>query len=493
LFTQCPKCETTYRVSSDDLSDAHGEVECGNCSQRFDALARLSESLPMPVFAPPTRESDYPATAGSEEESQQDQAFQEQDQEQLPDEQVEEVGDADAEGMNEERAEHEGDEHGDEDQTNRDEHESDERGDEDHTNRAEHDGDEHGAEDHTDRTEHEIGDEDQLEHEGDAHEDGRTDDLADDDWDDNVTDQSGADENANDLYDHADSGIHGAEEFEDQRDPTIDKHPDAGEHIGEPLNEDPGNGDAVDNEGETEADQMTDIDPSETVDLGEYDWQHTTVVQPQKPPPMEVRFEDDPEAGLDVEVPADPDAAVVDDDALVPSELTPAASVTSKSWLRWAVIGVLLVCLFAWIHQTRGMLARNALLRPALSVFYAAIGIDLQPTWDISGFAILSSTASEERGGRLVVTATYTNIAEFPQPYPTLRVILEDRWGEPLDVRYFEPREYLAGFVAGRPMGAGESATGEASIPTTGPSAVGFSVDVCLTAAEGDIRCASDL
>lgn len=465
MFTQCPKCETTYRVSSDDLSEAHGEVECGNCSQRFDALARLSESLPMPVFAPPTGESHYPAEAGSEQESQQ-----EQDQEQLPDEPAEEAGNADAEGADEVRTEDESDAHADDNDTDRTEHESDERGDEDHTDRAEHESDERG-------------DEDPI-----AHEDGRKDDLADKDWNAEVADQSDGNEG-----DHAESGIRGAGEFEDQRDQTIDEYPDDGDNIDDPLNEDPGNDDEVANEEESEEDQRADFDPSETVDLGEYDWQHTTVVQPQKPPPMDVRFEDDPEAGLGVEVPADPDAAVVDDNVLVPSELTPAAKGTSKGWLRWAVIGVLLVCLFAWIHQTRGMLARNALLRPALSGFYAAIGIDLQPTWDISGFAILSSTASEERGGRLVVTATYTNIAEFPQPYPMLRVILEDRWGEPLDVRYFEPAEYLTGFVAGRPMGVGESATGEATIPSTGPSAVGFSVDVCLAPAEGDIRCASDL
>ena len=121
------------------------------------------------------------------------------------------------------------------------------------------------------------------------------------------------------------------------------------------------------------------------------------------------------------------------------------------------------------------------------------IGVDLTPAWDIAQFAILSSTASENRRGDLVVSATYTNMADFPQPYPTLRVVLEDRWGEALDVHYFEPNEYLVGFVAGRAMRGGESATGEVTIPSTGANAVGFNVDVCLNPEAADIQCATDL
>ena len=255
-------------------------------------------------------------------------------------------------------------------------------------------------------------------------------------------------------------------------------------------------------ESEEHADENIDYDPSETVDLGEYDWQHTTVVQPQKPPPMEVRIQEADGAGIshDSGVPgsipdylAEKNSETGVDENPAPSELTASKAAGQGGWLRWAILGALIVILLVWVHQARGMLARNSLLRPALTGFYSAIGIDLKPVWDIAQYAILSSTASEARGGDLVVTVTYTNLAEFPQPYPTLKVVLEDRWGESLDVRYFEPNEYLAGFVAARAMRAGESATGETAIPSTGANAVGFSIDVCLTPETGDITCASDL
>jgi hypothetical protein len=251
-----------------------------------------------------------------------------------------------------------------------------------------------------------------------------------------------------------------------------------------------------------DADENIDYDPSETVDLGEYDWQHTTVIQPQKPPPMKVQMQEVDDAGDSDDstepggIPdylAEKDSETGVDDNSAPSELTATKSAGREGWLRWVILGALVVILVVWVHQSRVMLARNSILRPALIGFYSAIGIDLKPAWDISQFAIQSSTASEARGGNLVVTVTYTNLADFPQPYPTLKVVLEDRWGESLDVHYFEPKEYLSGFVAGRAMRGGESATGDIEIPSAGANAVGFNVDVCLKTEADDIQCASDL
>jgi predicted Zn finger-like uncharacterized protein len=43
VYTQCPKCETVFKLSAEVLRAAAGQVRCGRCGEVFSALARLSE------------------------------------------------------------------------------------------------------------------------------------------------------------------------------------------------------------------------------------------------------------------------------------------------------------------------------------------------------------------------------------------------------------------------------------------------------------------
>jgi predicted Zn finger-like uncharacterized protein len=43
VFTQCPKCETVFRLSAGALRAAGGQVRCGRCGNVFNALERLAE------------------------------------------------------------------------------------------------------------------------------------------------------------------------------------------------------------------------------------------------------------------------------------------------------------------------------------------------------------------------------------------------------------------------------------------------------------------
>ena len=43
VLTQCPNCQTTFRITSEILRVAHGQVRCGRCHTQFDALERLIE------------------------------------------------------------------------------------------------------------------------------------------------------------------------------------------------------------------------------------------------------------------------------------------------------------------------------------------------------------------------------------------------------------------------------------------------------------------
>ena len=43
LFTRCPDCDTTFRVTDDALAKANGQVRCGRCASVFNAYAELTE------------------------------------------------------------------------------------------------------------------------------------------------------------------------------------------------------------------------------------------------------------------------------------------------------------------------------------------------------------------------------------------------------------------------------------------------------------------
>ncbi|MFI4891008.1 MAG: DUF3426 domain-containing protein [Steroidobacterales bacterium] len=47
MFTQCPQCETVFRLSADVLGAAGGQVRCGRCGEVFDSLQRLAEEPRM--------------------------------------------------------------------------------------------------------------------------------------------------------------------------------------------------------------------------------------------------------------------------------------------------------------------------------------------------------------------------------------------------------------------------------------------------------------
>ncbi|AHI29830.1 DUF3426 domain-containing protein [Marinobacter similis] len=65
LQTQCPKCETRFRVTDEQLGIAKGKVRCGNCLSVFNAIEHQvmprSSSKPAPVQTEPEASGDYRA------------------------------------------------------------------------------------------------------------------------------------------------------------------------------------------------------------------------------------------------------------------------------------------------------------------------------------------------------------------------------------------------------------------------------------------------
>ncbi|MGQ0384326.1 MAG: zinc-ribbon and DUF3426 domain-containing protein [Gammaproteobacteria bacterium] len=166
--------------------------------------------------------------------------------------------------------------------------------------------------------------------------------------------------------------------------------------------------------------------------------------------------------------------------------------------LRWpwiAAAAVLLLTLAAqWVHGTRESLVRRPGIGPLLAQAYELFGRPLTSPTDLTAFELRQWGAANDPGqqGRLLLRASIVNRADFAQPYPLLRLALQDRFGTTLFTRDIEPADYLPGATASHLLGPGERADAEIRIVDPGQDAVGFEMDVCLPA-DGGVRCASQI
>lgn len=57
MYTECPSCNTVFKISSGQLRAAAGKVRCGHCGTVFNALATLVDQLPSEAPPAPTLSS----------------------------------------------------------------------------------------------------------------------------------------------------------------------------------------------------------------------------------------------------------------------------------------------------------------------------------------------------------------------------------------------------------------------------------------------------
>ena len=155
---------------------------------------------------------------------------------------------------------------------------------------------------------------------------------------------------------------------------------------------------------------------------------------------------------------------------------------------------VLALALLAQVaHQYRQQLVRHPQVGPLLRAAYDSLGLPLSPNWDVGAFELRQWGNDELPGatGRLTVRASLTNRASFAQPHPLLRLEFDDRYGEALASRDFQPSEYLRNSEdASRLLEPGASADVELVIVDPGKDAVGYQLDACLPESSKVLRCA---
>ena len=145
-------------------------------------------------------------------------------------------------------------------------------------------------------------------------------------------------------------------------------------------------------------------------------------------------------------------------------------------------------------HHYRQDLARDTNLGPVVRDLYARLGRPLAPQWDLAAFELRqwgAGDAAPAGEGAMTVRASLRNGAAFAQPLPLLRLELEDRFGDTVARRDFEPAEYLDDAAqASRLLAPGAQAGAALDVVAAGPDAVGYRLDVCLRDEIGAVRCA---
>jgi predicted Zn finger-like uncharacterized protein len=158
-------------------------------------------------------------------------------------------------------------------------------------------------------------------------------------------------------------------------------------------------------------------------------------------------------------------------------------------------LGIALFALSAaavqWVHAERQTLVLHPVLGPRLTEVYRLFGIDLHPDWDPELLRVerTEMVSHPSIPGALYLSGVLSNEAPYALPLPTLRLRMDNRWGDVVAAREFRPADYLASprdpearFASGERVALG------IQIVDPDPEAVGFRVQVCLPA-DGGERC----
>jgi predicted Zn finger-like uncharacterized protein len=157
-----------------------------------------------------------------------------------------------------------------------------------------------------------------------------------------------------------------------------------------------------------------------------------------------------------------------------------------------AVLAFLL--LLQVIHSQRDALVESPALGPAVARVYAFLGLSVMAPTDLSAYELRQWGAASDpsEANRLILRASIVNRATYAQPFPLLRLTLQDRFGGTLRQGDIQPADYLPGAGVGGLLGPGERADALIRIVDPGSEAVGFELDICLPA-KGGVRCANQI
>jgi predicted Zn finger-like uncharacterized protein len=165
---------------------------------------------------------------------------------------------------------------------------------------------------------------------------------------------------------------------------------------------------------------------------------------------------------------------------------------------RWpwvaGVAALALLFVLQVLHSERNDLVRNPTWGAAVARTYAFLGLSVLAPTDLSAYELrqLGAASDPTEANRLMLRASIVNRASYAQPFPFLRLSLQDRFGGTLGTLDVAPADYLPGAGGTGLLEPGQRADALIRIVDPGAEAVGFELDVCLPA-QGGVRCANAL
>jgi predicted Zn finger-like uncharacterized protein len=106
---------------------------------------------------------------------------------------------------------------------------------------------------------------------------------------------------------------------------------------------------------------------------------------------------------------------------------------------------------------------------------------------------VAAAEPSGDESGTMKITARIRNNGPAAQPYPNIQLQLKDRWDQTVGSRVFSPSEYLpVDHIVSGLMAAGTTIPAELDLLDRIEEAYGFELDVCLDAPSGGIACVAD-
>lgn len=180
------------------------------------------------------------------------------------------------------------------------------------------------------------------------------------------------------------------------------------------------------------------------------------------------------------------DGPTEDDTPTAPSITPPhAAHRPGRGWLLAAIVLGLTLAL-QLVHAERVPLAGVPGLGSALKSVYGALGMPIPPRRAPDRLHVIRAQMGTHPTlpGVLELSAMLANEAGFDQPWPVLKVSLEDRWGKTVGQRFFKAADYLADDAAAK-FKANSNVVATVEIVDPGQDAVGFHVQPCFVVDNG--------
>lgn len=181
------------------------------------------------------------------------------------------------------------------------------------------------------------------------------------------------------------------------------------------------------------------------------------------------------------------------------AELVPAAKPAAGAAGRWgwtlgAMLLVLLVAAQA-VNHWRDALAASPSLGAPITRAYAALGVPLDPHWNLAAYDVRQQGADADSADPHIihVRLSVSNNAARSQPAPLLRLTLLDRYGKRIATRDLTPAEYWPRGQTPRPfLLHDERVDSDVAVRDPDSNSASFELDVCLRDGQRPLRCASD-